>query len=566
MYHGNAQHTGAVAQSALNVNNVRDLTALTPTVLSIGSDTRAVLSVPALSDGYAYIGTWSVGTGGAFNRINLSSGEIAASKDFPVDISRHPPNIPGQWPWGTGFASSPAVVDGRVYSALIEGDVLCLDATSLNVIWRTNLVHADPAQQQYVEQGAVLAACWTSPLVINGRVYIGCGLGDKSVVNNVVLSEAGFGFIYCLDAMTGRVIWLFCTNQEIPNPNTPNTPNQIPPSLKSDTAPAQPPFSYMGVPPPVKGSSVWSSLAYDELLNRVYVGTGNDSPDVLSLPTPLYSNGLLALDATTGGFLGFFQPSASDSYQAGDIDVDMSGSPVLYNCSSGARVVGIGGKTGSFFLVRADNPSVVVARRQLLPYCMSAPDGHRVPVQAIVQPSDPGLGDGDFGIFSAAGIDRNSGRLFVGMGSAKALDPTTTPFVRALDWTTLEDAWPTKIVPLTTGPNAGDTVVQYDTVNSPFYTAENVAAVSSPAVSQGVVLVTTVWPAIYAFDAVSGECLWKDTGTIKHGSTYPLGPAILDTFVVVASGTSLYRWQIPSPVMTQDTRDVGILDLLLLSA
>lgn len=65
--------------------------------------------------------------------------------------------------------------------------------------------------------------------------------------------------------------------------------------------------------------------------------------------------------------------------------------------------------------------------------------------------------------------------------------------------------------------------------------------------SQGVVLVTTIWPAIYAFDAVSGECLWKDTGTIKHGITYPLGPAILGTFIVVASGTSLYRWQIPSP-------------------
>src|SRR6516164_2211036 len=144
MYHGNAQHTGAVVQSSLNVNNVRDLTALTPTVLSIGSDTRAALSVPALSDGYAYIGTTSGATGGAFYRISLSSGEIAASKDFPVDISRHPPNIPGQWPWGTGFASSPAVVDGRVYSALIEGEVLCLDATSLNVIWRTNLVHADP--------------------------------------------------------------------------------------------------------------------------------------------------------------------------------------------------------------------------------------------------------------------------------------------------------------------------------------------------------------------------------------------------------------------------------------
>jgi len=475
MYHGNAQHTGAVVQSSLNVNNVRDLTALTPTVLSIGSDTRAALSVPALSDGYAYIGTTSGATGGAFYRISLSSGEIAASKDFPVDISRHPPNIPGQWPWGTGFASSPAVVDGRVYSALIEGEVLCLDATSLNVIWRTNLVHADPAQQQYVEQGAILAACWTSPLVINGRVYIGCGLGDRSVgANNVVLSEAGFGFIYCLDAMTGRVIWLFCTDQESPNPNIPNIPNQIPPSLKSDAAPAQSPFSYMGVDPSVKGSSVWSSLAYDELLDRVYVGTGNDSPDILGLPTPLYSNGLIALAAATGEFVGFFQPSDTDCYRAGDLDVDMSGSPVLFNNSSGTRIVGIGGKTGSFFLVRADfvgihlagadNPSVVVARRQLLPYCtntllvplsgglgsvssiLSLPND-RVPVQAIINPSNPNLDAGDFGIFSVAGIDTNSGRLFVGIGTADGFDPATTPFVVHLTGTTWRTLGQLKLSP-----------------------------------------------------------------------------------------------------------------------
>jgi outer membrane protein assembly factor BamB len=174
-----------------------------------------------------------------------------------------------------------------------------------------------------------------------------------------------------------------------------------------------------------------------------------------------------------------------------------------------------------------------------------------VPVQAIIKPSNPNLDADDFGIFSVAGIDTNGGRLFVGMGTADGFDPTTTPFVRALDWNTLEDAWPTKIVTLTSGANSGDTIVEYDTVNSPFYTAENAAAVSSPAVSQGVVLVTTVWPAIYAFDAVSGECLWKDTGTIKRTSPdiadYPLGPAILGSFVVVASGDSLYRWQIPSP-------------------
>jgi outer membrane protein assembly factor BamB len=490
-----------------------------------------------------------------FLRINLSSGECT-SQDFPVDAAKYPTNIPGGWSWGTGFGSSPAVVDGRVYCALLEGEVLCLDSATLGEIWKTNLVHVDPTQQ-YVEQGAVVAACWTSPLVVNGRVYVGCGLGDRTAVadpitgQDVIWSEAGFGFVYCLDAETGCVVWLFCTNQE--EPTRPNSPNQIPPSLRSAVAPAETPFGYMESDPPSKGGPVWSSLAYDAVLNRVYVGVGNSYPDG-PLHTPWYTNGLLALDATSGAFAGFFQPNPSDSYRPSDSDVDMAGSPVLFTSPSGVRVVGIGGKTGSFFLVRADDLSQVLARQQLLPYLWNG--STPVPIAAIREP--------DWGIFTVAAVDWENGKLFVGMGSNGNFDWTSTPFVRALDWATLRDAWPTK--PVKTYDNSGNflgDVYVYDIPNSPLYTQKNGAAISSPAVSNGVVFVTTTLPAIYAFDVASGACLWGDTTTITRA--YPLGCAVIGNMVVVASGRALYRWQIPPSPTAQDAGNAGVLGLLLLN-
>jgi outer membrane protein assembly factor BamB len=278
--------------------------------------------------------------------------------------------------------------------------------------------------------------------------------------------------------------------------------------------------------PPIKGAAVWSSLAYDEVLNRVYVGTGNAEPDS-QLPTKAYSNGLICLQADSGEFAGFVQPLPSDSYRPIDTDVDMAGSPTLYNNSAGLRVCGIGGKTGSYFVVRADDVTTVVARRQLIPY------QNGQPLPNIPDPNNPNVGDADYGIFSAAGVDFGSGRLFVGMGSFGGFDPTSTPFVRALDWTTLEDAWPTQVV---------DGIVKYNVGNSPFYTAESKPAVSSPAVSNGVVLVTTFLPALYAFNAATGDCLWRDQTNIAG---FPLGPAIYANFVVVTAGSSLFRWQVP---------------------
>ena len=104
--------------------------------------------------------------------------------------------------------------------------------------------------------------------------------------------------------------------------------------------------------PAVKGVSVWSSCAYDNELNEVFVGSGNSTSGGSNpLPDAYYGSGVLALDANSGEFRGFFEPSSSDSYRIdpeGDTDVDVLSSPLLFK-HHGKTILGIGGVRTDLF-------------------------------------------------------------------------------------------------------------------------------------------------------------------------------------------------------------------------
>lgn len=553
MYHGNAQHSGAFVDNslALNPQTAKFLQQLPPIFLP-----GSVLSVPAVVSGKAYVGTTSPASGGQFVRVDLTTGKIEKTFTSPMPPKSFPDGHPiSAWPWGTGFASTPAVVGNEVFCTTLECKVFCLDAGSLVAKWSVDLLHPDPPHQQFVDQGLVLASCWTSPLVVNGRVFVGIGRGDDGSTDKY--DRAGFGFLYCLDAATGDVIWLFCTNQFQIGKD--NLPNQIPQSCVGGPLPSP----FMSVTDPAnRGAAVWSSCAHDSGLNRLFVGLGNMAGGG-GLPGPPYSNGVLSLDADGGELKGFFEPSQSDAYAPNDGDLDMSGSPTVYTNGYGDRVVGIGGKSGSYFLLEADGLKKI-AGRQLLPYKYGKP---------ITDASGNSINQGgDYGIFSAASVDAAGGRLFVVMGNA--VDAASTPILRVLRWNDLNDAWPTVLT---------DGIIKYDVPGAqqlyqtwPETTAQ--AAVwrltkctaSSPCIVNGVVLATT-WAytslippppppavpkpgapaAIYAFDCSSGTILWSDA--LDEGS---LGPAIWPGGLLAAGGRTLRRWVVeptnPPPFQPTD--------------
>jgi outer membrane protein assembly factor BamB len=501
MYHHDPQHTGRVACSDITSGTVGLLKLAYPPISLNGH----VIAVPAVVDGKIYVGSSVPGAGkggGTLYRIDLATGNVEQQFSFVT------PQGQGAGQGETGIACTPAVSGGKVYFSGLDGKIRCVDAGTFQPLWTTDLRNPDVAHNQPVSNP--VAETWSSPLVVNNRVYVGAGEGEAGA----------FGFVYCLDANTGKVIWLFCTNQFVAN--TDNQPNVVPGSTVGGAIPPGFQGFTVGPEPLSKGASVWSSCAYHANLNRIYFGTGNPDPD-MPLPNTRYASGIVALDASTGTLQGFFQPSQSDSYRPDDSDIDVPAPPMLYS-RPGQDVVVIASKNGAAFLLDPATMTVL-ARRQLLPK-----DGAGNPLPNVDVHAG-GDTENKSGVFACAAVDPAFGHVYFGLGGYAGVDQPTTPFMRVCDWVTLDDAWPTVV--------GNDTVTRYSTAHPPMYMSSE-AGLSSPVVVNDVVLVSTSAPALYAFSSANGVPLWIAPGfPMNSDNPYSLGPAVYGNFVVVGAGSEL---------------------------
>jgi polyvinyl alcohol dehydrogenase (cytochrome) len=102
-------------------------------------------------------------------------------------------------------------------------------------------------------------------------------------------------------------------------------------------------------PPGADGVAVFSTPAIDAATGRLYVGTGNNYHQ----PTTDMSDAIVAMDARTGRVLGHFQATANDAFSAADNpvgpDYDFGASPNLFAGPDGRRLVGDGQKSGVYW-------------------------------------------------------------------------------------------------------------------------------------------------------------------------------------------------------------------------
>jgi outer membrane protein assembly factor BamB len=581
MYHGDPAHTGYVSDSNLNSTNVRsDASPPMFAALYTLSLDGPVLSVPAVTDGFVYVGLANSqqaqgGNGGAFHKIDIQTGAIVNTFNWDLGSDTRDAHS------FAGMGCTPAVVGGRVYFGAFNGKFYCLDEETLSLIWVTDLRNADAAHNQPITNVAGVAAgypaavIWSSPVVTadGTKLYIGCGEGENPNL---------FSFVFCLDTSTGNVNWIYCTNQFVEG--QPNQPNVLPAAAVGvPTLP--PPYSKSDVGPIIMGCSVWGAIAYDADLNRLYCPTGNQAPEpngnwswdytpppppfIPEVPSPGYSNGVLSLDADTGEFQAFFQVPPDSNYRVSDIDIDNGGAPIIFNWNPGTpgvstqKVVGIACKNGSFFVLDANNLKLL-KQRQLLPYYnngtwIETVDAHPSPEDGSINPQIPNdisnvvPNENYSGVFNTAAIYPGSNddpqtispRIFLGMGGpnyhsqSPGIDYNSTPFMRAIDAATLEDAWPL---------NNGDpqryvnTSFMDPSINTEvgMYTTAGESGLSSPAVVNDLVFCTTSKIAIYAFDVRDGTLLWYDdlgmqTDGYNGGYGYCLGPAIWKNYVVAGA-------------------------------
>lgn len=555
MFHGDPAHTGYATGSNIDSALLESGKFGLLHSMNVGG---SILSVPAVCDGFIYVGLANSRLpdqppgklrGGSLLKIELATGTTVQTFNWVIDPAERDAH------GFCGMGSTPTVIGGFVYFIGFNAKLYCLDVDDFSQpVWVTDLRNADPAHNQPIQtfdptDPAPPAAGWSAPLYVNGRLYLGIGEGENPSL---------FSFVFCVDAASGDVVWVFCTNQFVAGVD--NLPNHIPARALRGDPPAM--FTVQQGEPITLGCSVWGNIAYDETLDRLYCPTGNGVPDAY-LPTAGYSNGVLALDASTGAFAAFMQAPPESNYRASDFDVDIGASPVLFNLADGRRVVGIGSKNGSFFVLDADTLAIVT-QRQLLPYFNDGTqipniNRHPSPEQMYNNDNNPAVdnlasdinqGENYTGIYSSAAIDPVSQTIVVGLGGknyapwAPGIDSATMPFMRALKYADLSDAWPLDDNDPPRYKNAMTGTMQ-SVANGPsqilaMYQNEGESGLSTPAVVNDLVFMATTNVSIYAFKVSDGTVLWTDklgeiTTGFSGGYGYCMGPAICGDYVVAGA-------------------------------
>jgi alcohol dehydrogenase (cytochrome c) len=178
-----------------------------------------------------------------------------------------------------------AILGNRLFLGTLDAKLVALDASSGEVEWEIQV--ADP-NEGFTITGA--------PLVVNNAVIIGVSGGEFGIR----------GFLPAYDAETGKELWRFHT---IPGPG----------EAGHDT--------WENDAWQTGGGPTWITGSFDPDLNLVYWGVGNPSPVYAGDVRPganLFTNSVVALDATTGKLAWHFQFTPHDEH-----DWDSNQTPVL---------------------------------------------------------------------------------------------------------------------------------------------------------------------------------------------------------------------------------------------
>jgi outer membrane protein assembly factor BamB len=274
-----------------------------------------------------------------------------------------PANVAGlkvlwRFPTPAIVAGTPAVVGGTAFAGDAAGNVYALKADSGQVRWQTHIDNARFTASAVVTRGRVVLGSQTTGVIYgldqgNGRVVwqikpntfgrpaiwgSGTRVGDFVAIG-VASNDEGppppflsRGSLVLLDPKDGRVVWqtFTITDAEAARGST--------------------------------GASIWTTPAYDEETDTIYVGTGNNFTE----PATGTSDAIIAFDADTGAIRWVNQRFADDTwtprFPTGP-DFDFGDSPQLYRLPDGRKVVGDGQKSGAYHVLDAATGAVVHAQQ-----------------------------------------------------------------------------------------------------------------------------------------------------------------------------------------------------------
>ena len=228
-----------------------------------------------------------------------------------------------------------ALADGKIIRGTNDGFLLALDANDGHTLWTKQI--ADPKEGFFISM---------PPLVHGNLIYIGPA-GSET---------AAHGWVSAFRIMDGAQVWRF---NIVPDDGEPGADTWGPDSSARQYG----------------GGNLWTPMSFDEKKNLLYVPGGNPAPDIYDQGRPganLYTNSLIALDATTGHLVWYRQFIPHDVH---DYDVSHV-APVFKTTINGStrNVIASTGKDGLLRLLDRDSKDIIY----------SVPFTNRVNVEAPV--------------------------------------------------------------------------------------------------------------------------------------------------------------------------------------
>ena len=255
----------------------------------------AVSSTPVIAGGVAYVGSYD----GNLYAVDLLSGEAVWT--YATGSAVLEPNL--QIP--LGITGSAGVAGEVVYVGDATATLHAVDRATGEAVWTAKLDEQENA------------SIWSSPVVLDGVVYLG--------VASVAKQEGFRGSVVAVDAADGALLWQ----------------------------------TYM-VPEGADGAGVFAVPAIDVDRGMLYVGTQNaysESPAPYGDPLSV-----VALNVATGERLWAFASPEHDGETAPVDDVGFSASPNLFSAKidgTSRELVGVGQKSGVYWALDRDSGEAV---------------------------------------------------------------------------------------------------------------------------------------------------------------------------------------------------------------
>ena len=224
-----------------------------------------------------------------------------------------------------------AISGDKLYMGTLDAKLVALDTKTGKKLWETEI--ADP-EKGYSETMA--------PVVVDGKVLIGTNGGEYGIR----------GFVKAFDAETGKEMWTFYTIPEQGHEGVWAEKDATGRDMHRDIAAEKAALAKNSKFHDTLGGGVWMAPAFDRASNTLFFVAGNPSPDLYGAERPgdnLYTNSMVAIDATTGKYKWHSQYIAHDVW-----DLDAVSPPILVDVKDekGKMIPGVihGGKTGHIYV------------------------------------------------------------------------------------------------------------------------------------------------------------------------------------------------------------------------